>query len=204
MKNRHVITLAASTSLLLLAACQEVTLPENKVEKRADKDAAQQNAATPAHPSDPIESAMAAAPAAIAKGAKIISMKPDGTMSVLREGSNGWTCMPNNPATPGADPMCMDANAMKWVEAWIGHEPPPADNVGLMYMLAGGSDASNTDPWGTAPKADGKWVETGPHVMVVGSESLNKLYPSGDDPDTSKPYVMFGGTPYAHVMIPVK
>lgn len=184
--------LLSAVAALSLAACEKAKMAEPKSEKQAA-----------AHPTDPVESAMAAAPAAIAKDAKIISMKPDGTMSVLREGSNGWTCMPDNPATPGADPMCMDANAMKWAEAWIGHKPPPPDNVGLMYMLAGGSDASNTDPWGQKPKEDGKWVETGPHVMVVGSESLNKLYPSSDNPDTSKPYVMFGGTPYAHVMMPI-
>jgi len=198
MKYRHVIALAATTSLLLLAACEKAKLAEQK----ADGGETQQNAA-PAHPSDPVESAMAAAPASIAKSAKVISMKPDGTMSVLREGSNGWTCMPDNPATPGADPMCMDGNAMKWAEAWIGHKPPPADNVGLMYMLAGGSDASNTDPYGQMPKEGGRWVETGPHVMVVGSDSLNRQYPSSDNPDTSQPYVMFAGTPYAHVMIPV-
>jgi len=198
MKTRHVITLVASISLLQLAACEKAKMAEQK----ADGGATRQNDA-PAHPSDPVESAMAAAPASIAKGAKIISMKPDGTMSVLREGSNGWTCMPDNPATPGADPMCMDGNAMKWAEAWIGHKPPPADNVGLMYMLAGGSDASNTDPWGQMPKEGGRWVETGPHVMVVGSDSLNRQYPSGDNPDTSQPYVMFAGTPYAHVMIPI-
>ena len=39
--------------------------------------------------------------------------------------------------------------------------------------------------------------------MVVGAPSLNALYPSGPQPDTTKPYVMFANTPYAHVMIPV-
>jgi len=160
-------------------------------------------ASSPATSSDPLQSALAAAPESIAKDAAVIVMNPDGTMKPLRAGTNGFTCMPDNPATPGADPMCMDANAMKWAEAWIGHKTPPPDNVGLMYMLAGGSDASNTDPWGTKPADGGKWVDTGPHVMIVGSESLNKLYPSGDNPDTSKPYVMFGGTPYAHMMIPI-
>jgi hypothetical protein len=111
--------------------------------------------------------------------------------------------MPDNPVTPGPDPMCADANAMEWAAAWIGHKPPAADKVGLMYMLAGGTDANNMDPYATAPAKGGEWVKTGPHVMVVGSPSLNKLYPSSDKPDTTKPYVMFGGTPYAHVMIPI-
>ena len=90
-----------------------------------------------------IRSAESAAPAAVGGGATIVAMNADGTIRVLRSGSNGFTCMPDNPATPGPDPMCMDANAQRWVEAWVGHKPPPEDNVGLMYMLGGGTDASD-------------------------------------------------------------
>jgi len=39
--------------------------------------------------------------------------------------------------------------------------------------------------------------------MIVGSESLLRGYPSGPAPDTTRPYVMWAGTPYAHLMIPV-
>src|SRR5438132_12537648 len=38
-----------------------------------------------------------------------------------------------------------------------------------MYMLAGGTDASNTDPYATKPPATNYWIKTGPHVMVVGA-----------------------------------
>ena len=188
-----ILLLAAGT--FLLASCEQARAPRPAAE-RVD-------AAAKVDHSDPIASAMAAAPAAIAKDAMIIQASADGSMKTLRPGSNGWTCMPDNPKTPGHDPMCMDANAMKWAEAWMAKKTPPADNVGLMYMLAGGSDASNMDPYGEKP-ADGKWVETGPHVMVVGSDSLNKIYPATANPDTTKPYVMFGGTPYAHVMMPIE
>ena len=151
-----------------------------------------------------IRSAMSAAPLAVAKDATVVAMDANGSMRVLRKGTNGWTCMPDSPTTPGPDPMCMDANAMKWAEAWMGHKPPPADTVGLMYMLAGGTDASNTDPYAAKPTGAGDWVRTGPHLMVVGSTSLLAGYPSGPGPDTSRPYVMWSGTPYAHLMIPVR
>ena len=72
-----------------------------------------------------------------------------------------------------------------------------------MYMLEGGTDASNTDPYATAPTADNKWVKTGPHIMVVGSADVIKGHPSGAKPDTTNPYVMWAGTPYAHLMVPV-
>jgi hypothetical protein len=97
----------------------------------------------------------------------------------------------------------MDANAVKWVMAMVGHKPPPANTVGMMYMLEGGTDASNTDPYATAPTADNDWVKTGPHVMVVGSADLLKGHASGAKPDTKSPYVMWAGTPYAHLMVPV-
>jgi hypothetical protein len=146
---------------------------------------------------------MSAAPAAVAKGAKIVAMEAGGAMRTIREGSNGFTCMPDNPATPGPDPMCMDAPAMEWAMAWVGHKPPP-QSTGFMYMLAGGTDASNTDPYAEKPSAQNHWVKTGPHVMIVGDAELLAHYPSGADPDTTRPYVMWAGTPYAHLMIPVR
>ena len=195
----HSLLLLVTASTLALAACS----PKPAETSAANNDVSA-NAAAPVNPSDPVQSALSAAPEAIAREAAVMAPNPDGSMKSLREGKNGWTCMPDNPATPGPDPMCMDSNAMKWAEAWIGHKTPPADNVGLAYMLTGGTDASNTDPYGKQPVEGSNWVKTGPHLMVVGSDSFNKIYPGGDKPDTSKPYVMFGGTPYAHLMIPIK
>jgi hypothetical protein len=151
-----------------------------------------------------IASAMRAAPPAVGRDATIIAVGADGAVRVVRQGSNGFTCMGDNPATPGPDPMCADANAMQWVDAWIKHQPPPAGVVGFMYMLEGGTDASNTDPYATAPSAENHWVQTGPHVMIVGGGTTTRGYPRSADPDTSKPYVMWPDTPYEHLMIPVK
>jgi hypothetical protein len=152
-----------------------------------------------------IASAMAAAPAKVAGGATIVAMEANSTMRTLRKGTNAFTCMPDNPATPGPDPMCMDKNAMDWVHAMLGHQPPPPGKVGFMYMLAGGTDASNTDPYATAPTATNHWVKTGPHIMILGADaSFYDAYPKGPDPDTSVPYVMWAGTPYQHLMAPVK
>src|SRR5437879_1237295 len=97
-----------------------------------------------------IASAMSAAPPAIAAKATIVDMGPKGTRTV-RKGSNGFTCLADNPTTPGPDPMCADENAMGWMNALVGHKPPEAGKVGFMYMLAGGTDASNTDPYADKP-----------------------------------------------------
>ena len=198
MSHSKLAMLLISGAILACAGCDSQKAAVNNA------DGNEAAAKTAVDHKDPVQSAMAAAPQSIAGDATVIQASADGSMKTLREGKNGWTCMPDNPATPGHDPMCMDANALKWAQAWMAHKDPPANNVGLMYMLAGGSDASNMDPWGTKPEEGHKWVETGPHVMVVGSDSLNALYPSDPKPDPSKPYVMFGGTPYAHVMMPVQ
>jgi hypothetical protein len=166
-----------------------------------------QSAAAKAAPTDAdmIASAESAAPSNVGKKATIVTMDADGKMRTVRKGTNNFTCMPDNPATPGPDPMCMDPAAMEWAHAYLSHTQPPAGKIGFMYMLAGGTDASNTDPYATKPTASNHWIQTGPHVMIVGAESsFYDLYPKNPDPDTSVPYVMWAGTPYQHLMAPVK
>jgi hypothetical protein len=189
------VALVAGVGCMILAGCSK---------SAANSAAANNTAAASATSSkDPVESAMSAGPASITHDAAIVEPKADGTMATLRAGKNGWTCMPDSPATPGPDPMCMDANALKWADAWMHHKDPPAGTVGLMYMLSGGTDASNTDPYAQKPTAENNWVETGPHIMVVGSKELLQGYPASPKPDTKAPYVMWAGTPYAHLMIPI-
>jgi hypothetical protein len=152
-----------------------------------------------------IKSAMTAAPSSLAKNASVIAMGSDGKPRTLRKGSNGWTCMPDSPETPGPDPMCWDRNADSWVQAWMSHQNPPSGKTGLMYMLEGGTDASNTDPYAKSPSPGNHWIKTGPHLMIVGADkSFYDNYPKAADPDTSVPYVMWAGTPYQHLMAPVK
>lgn len=154
---------------------------------------------------DIIKSAMTAAPAKVSQHATIVAMDAGGKMRTVRKGTNGFTCMADNSETPGPDPMCMDKNAMEWVHAWLGKKAPSDGKVGFMYMLSGGTDASNTDPYANAPSSANHWVKTGPHVMIVGADpSFYDTYPKDADPDTSVPYVMWPGTPYQHLMVPVK
>ena len=190
---------------VLLVAGASITLSacmKNASESAAANQAASDTNTTAAASNDPVKSAESAAPASIAHDASVVTVDASGAMKVVREGKNGWTCMPDSPATPGPDPMCMDANAAKWAQAWIGHKPPPANTVGVMYMLEGGTDASNTDPYAPNPTSDNDWIKTGPHVMIVGSKEILAGMPSGAKPDTAAPYVMWAGTPYAHLMVP--
>ena len=158
--------------------------------------------APPTTEEDMIKSAVSAAPDAVANDATIIAMDEKGAMKTLRQGTNEFTCMPDGPS-PGLDPMCLDRNGLEWAKALMGHKDPPKGKVGFGYMLAGGSDASNTDPFATTPPAGQPWVDTGPHVMVLNSKGLFDGYPT--TPGNPKvPFVMFPGTPYEHLMMPVK
>ena len=148
-----------------------------------------------------IASAASAGPANITAAAAIMDVDSTGKMIPLREGTNGWLCVPDNPATPGPDPTCADKAWQDWLGAYMAKKPPHVSGVGVAYMLAGGSDASNTDPFATAPAAGAQWVTTGPHIMVLApNPAMLAAYSS--DPGAGTPFVMFKGTPYAHLMVP--
>jgi hypothetical protein len=151
-----------------------------------------------------IASAMKAAPKEVAEKATVVVPDSKGGMRTLRKGTNSFTCMPDNPETPGPDPMCWDKNAGDWLDAYLNHKTPPTGKIGFIYMLAGGTDASNTEPYASKPTTANHWIKTGPHVMIVGADvSFYDSYPKGADPDTKTPYVMWAGTPYQHLMAPV-
>ena len=69
-----------------------------------------------------IASARSAAPAAISANATIADMTPDGKMTTLVKGTNGWLCLPDDPRSPGADPMCVDKVWQQWFAGYTSHE----------------------------------------------------------------------------------
>ncbi|HEX2339335.1 MAG TPA: hypothetical protein VHI98_02555 [Vicinamibacterales bacterium] len=156
-----------------------------------------------------IKSAMSAAPPEISKNAMIMDWgeKPDSPMKELRAGSNGWSCHPTTPTSfggaSGEDPMCLDKQWQEWAAAWIGKRQPKVTGVGVAYMLRGDKGASNTDPYATGPTANNQWVKSGPHIMVVLPDP-KQLEGIPTDPKSGGPFVMWKGTPYAHIMVPVQ
>ncbi|MGI9076846.1 MAG: hypothetical protein ACR2G6_05860 [Gemmatimonadaceae bacterium] len=152
-----------------------------------------------------IAEAMSAAPVSIARNATIKDWpKSDGgEMAVLREGSNGWVCLPTPPQLPGREPMCIDSQWEKWLAAYMAKTTPEITATGYSYMLNARSQGSNTDPYATKKTADNEWHMVGPHVMVLHADP--KMYESiSTDHHSGGPYVMFKGTPYAHVMWPIR
>ena len=72
-------------------------------------------------------------------------------------------------------------------------------------MLQGGTTPSNVDPFATKPPAGMDWMQEPPHVMVFNYGETMVGYPKpGEHADTTQPWVMWAGSPYEHLMIPVK
>ena len=104
---------------LSLIACSAPQPEQTAVSAPAAEVPPAASAAPPTTDEGMITSAMSAAPEAVARDASVMTVDDKGAMKHLREGSNGWTCMPDVPTTPGTDPMCVDANGLEWAEAWM-------------------------------------------------------------------------------------
>jgi hypothetical protein len=151
-----------------------------------------------------IANAMSAGPLGITADATIIDMAfdADGKFVVLRPGANGWFCATDDPATPLNDPACYDQVWLDWVYAWAAGEAPNVTKPGFAYMYQGGDDASNTDPAATEPAPGEARSHSGPHVMIVLPASVD-LSGLSTVHGTADPWVMWAGTPYEHIMMPV-
>jgi hypothetical protein len=69
-------------------------------------------------------------------------------------------------------------------------------------MIApGGSHGSNSDPYAVKATGDNQWAHHLPHIMIVVPD-LKSLEGMSTDPSNGGPYVMYKGTPYAHIMAP--
>jgi hypothetical protein len=152
-------------------------------------------------PTDPktddeiIQVALSAAPADVASGAAVVEPNADGTMRQIRAGTNEFACM----AHP--EVMCVDKQWQGWANAWMNKQPPKIAAVGVAYMLQGDTGASNIDPFATEQTPDNQWVVTPAHIMVLTPDTA-QLDALPTDPYNGGPWVMWKGTPYAHIMVP--
>jgi len=151
-----------------------------------------------------IANALAAGPSGITAKAAILDWPSKEGMApeVLRPGTNGWSCFPDTPDTKGNDPVCVDEPWMGWFQAWLSKKNPQVTRVGIGYMMAGGGGfASNTDPFAMKQTPDNHWGHHAPHVMIIVPD-VKALAGIPTDPNNGGPYVMWAGTPYAHIMAP--
>ena len=133
-----------------------------------------------------------------------------GDGSVIREGSNGWTCTATKPMpengfeTPHhAFALCADDEGFKWATAYMGGTKPEMERDAYIWMLHGDTGEDNSMPGGDknmAMKHD-HWIESGPHLMLMPKDPAT-IAGFSTDFTVGAPYQMFKGSPYAHLMIP--
>jgi hypothetical protein len=158
-----------------------------------------------------ITQALSAAPEAIAAKAAVAVMGAKGNLTELRPGSNGWTCLahradPLHPDTIEHHPACFDKYGLEWIQDYEAGRRPNPEHVGYSYMLRGGSSWSNTDPSaGKLALGQKDFIHMPAHIMILNAKVADSSgFPSGQvDPDPHQPFVMFGGTPYALLIIPI-
>jgi len=144
--------------------------------------------------------ALSAAPAHISKDAGVMIFGADGKLTETRKSTNGFTCIPTVMNLPDPDPMCMDAAVQQWVNDITNNAPKPTNTVpGIAYMARGGSHFEK----GGQPVMSGdgaKIVKEPAHWMVMWPfEAAATKLPTA--PNASGVYIMFEGTPYAHLMV---
>ena len=144
-----------------------------------------------------IARAMAAGPPEIAKDARIVDQDEHGTETVLREGSNGFTCFPGHPGAVGDDPQCMNAAALRWQRDFLALKPKPTNTEpGIVYMLSGATDWSASDPNATS----GNPIKEPPHWMIMWPFDP-KTSGFGTEPKQTGSWIMYANTPWAHLMV---
>ena len=142
-----------------------------------------------------IANALSAGPASITEHAAVIDWpaNPKDDMShgrVLRQGTNGWTSMPDVPGRPQHNPMCVDEAMMKWFMATLAGKKPNIDRVGLSYMLMGDVRQGQGATLEQDPSQVKEWFYIGPHIMVVLPDSAkDALRGINQDLSNNQPYV---------------
>ena len=156
-----------------------------------------------AAPAEKIRNAMAAGPASVTADATIMDWPAvkGGASTQLRAGTNGWICYPRSSKTID-NAMCLDPVFQQWMSAIRTKTAPRITRIGLAYLLAGGFIGSAHDPFSTGPTDTNDWGRDGPMIMVISPDP--SLYAGLPTRRSTGPYVMYAGTPYAHIMVPVR
>ncbi len=151
-----------------------------------------------------IELAMSAAPARISGHASIMVPVGDGKFAVIRKGTNGFTCVPDIDGQEIPSPMCADEATMTFfLDMWGGKQRPTNKMAGVGYMSRGGWHwekngrvIMSTDKYEPGTNR----VREPAHWMLIYPFNSKKTF-LPDLPSTFGTWVMFDGTPYAHLMI---
>jgi hypothetical protein len=144
-----------------------------------------------------IARAMLSGPHEITEHATVAEMGADGNLIILRQGANDWVCFPGDENEIGNVPMCADPMGLQWMmDIWAKKPKPTNTAPGLIYMLCGATQHSNTDPLDKTSPA----IPIGPHWMIIWPYDAKRCGLPNTVRDAGA-WVMFDGTPYAYLHI---
>jgi len=185
----------APIAVVLLAACSRAEAPATREDAQPERGSREWL----------VQTARSAAPEAISATAAVVAMR-DSTMALdtLEPASAGstWTCFADDTTTQHEDPVCADAEAMKWFAAWStgNRQGPRLAGMGVVYALRGGAVPSDTDPYMMRPDSGGM-VMDGPSIYIaMPNTSAYQGLPTTRRSDG--PWVRYAGTPYAYIVLP--
>jgi hypothetical protein len=93
--------------------------------------------------------------------------------------------------------MCADAMGLQWMMDVRAKKPKPTNTApGLIYMLCGATQHSNTDPFDRTSPA----IPIGLHWMIIWPYDAKRCGLPNTVRDAGA-WVMFDGTPYAYLHI---
>jgi len=185
-------TLLMACSLLVPAIASAGDKPSHKTSTVKDVKAMSEK--------DQTALALSAAPSRISKDAGVMIYGADGKLTEAKKGTNGFTCLPTVMNLPVPDPICMDAASNQWMTDVMNNAPKPTNTVpGIAYMARGGSHLEKNGKVVMAGEG-AKVVKEPPHWMVMWPfDPAASQLPTVPNP--SGVYIMFEGSPYAHLMI---
>ena len=155
-------------------------------------------------PQQLIDEAVLALPESLRAGAAVIRFE-GGKQVFLREGSNGMFCRADDPETPGVAIWCYprahDAYARRWYE--LAAEGNPASKVD--EIIAAEIEAGDLE-WPTGvvnynlrgPNLDNAVPVTVVFMPFATGEPMGLP----EERDFHRPWLMYAGTAFAHIMIP--
>ena len=154
-----------------------------------------------------VETASAGGPDFISRDATIGWIDSGGDVHVMRPGTNGFTCVTVVP-DPFGGPICGDRAASAWVVAFLTHaqNPPAASAPGIAYMARGGAHFEDAQgnvlmEHDQSPHAAGshRVTEQAHWMLIYPFNPAATGLPTKENGTGS--YIMFSGTPWAHVMV---
>jgi hypothetical protein len=187
----------AGTSLVTLSMSGETPVAQSRGHNTGDSAMNRENSMADEIAKEKIRRALLAGPDCVTKEATVAEMDAHGKLTVLRQGTNQWVCIPGNENIVGAADMCLDPMGMVfWLDLLAKKPKPTNTSPGLIYMLNGATQRSYTDPFDRTSPA----IPIGPHWMILWpfDAKLAGLSTVMRDGGTM---VMFAGTPYAHLHV---